>query len=149
MASRLSTVLHELISIEQGAFQKGKVIFENIGVASELTNMMFAKCRGGGMGMKLDIQKAFNILDLSYLFDVLCAFGFSPIWVSWVHQILLSTRISVLINRCPVGFFGVERGLRQGDPLSPLMFILSKEVLCRGLSALREMGWLNALPGPR
>ncbi|XP_043699839.1 uncharacterized protein LOC122650493 [Telopea speciosissima] len=149
MAIRLSTILHMLISPEQGAFQKGKVIFENIGVASELTNMMEIKCRGGGLGMKLDIQKAFDTLEWSFLFDVMGAFGFDQRWIHWVHQILQSTRISILINGGPGGFFGMERGLRQGDPLSPLLFILAEEILCRGLKAIRERGWLKALNGPR
>ncbi|XP_043717944.1 uncharacterized protein LOC122665876 [Telopea speciosissima] len=149
MAIRLSSILHKLISSEQGAFQKSRVIFENIGVASELTNLLDVKCRGGGMSMKLDIQKAFDTLEWSFLFDVLSAFGFSQLWINWVHQILKSTRISILINGGPAGFFGMERGLRQGDPLSPLLFILSEEVLCRGLSDLRNRGWINALAGPR
>ncbi|XP_043694047.1 uncharacterized protein LOC122644719 [Telopea speciosissima] len=138
MATHLSSILHKLISAEQEVSQKGKMIFENIGVASELTGLMATKCRGGGLGMKLNTQKTFDTLEWGYLFDVLKAFGFSNLWISWVHQILLTTRISVLINGGPVGFLGVERELRQGDLLSPLLFILSEEVLCRGLSALRN-----------
>ncbi|XP_043703245.1 uncharacterized protein LOC122653468 [Telopea speciosissima] len=149
MATRLSSLLHKLISPEQGAFQRGKVIFENIGVASELANMVEIKCRGGGMGMKLDVQKAFDTLEWGFLFDVLGVFAISQRWIHWLHQILLSTRISVLINGGPASFFGMERGLRQGDPLSPLLFILSEEILCRGLNALRERGCLKPLTGPR
>ncbi|XP_043694149.1 uncharacterized protein LOC122644835 [Telopea speciosissima] len=149
MATRLSSILYKLISPEQGAFQKGRVIFENIGVASKLTNLMEVKCKGGGLDMKLDIQKAFDMLEWNFLFDVLNAFGFSQSWIHWVHQILQSTQISVLINGGPAGFFGTKRGLRQGDPLSSLLFIFSEEVLCRGLNELRHRGWLKALAGPR
>ncbi|XP_042483012.1 L-type lectin-domain containing receptor kinase S.1-like [Macadamia integrifolia] len=58
MALRLETLLPRLISDEQGAFQKGKMIHGNISVASELANLMFSTSRGGGLGLKIDIRKA-------------------------------------------------------------------------------------------
>ncbi|XP_042478761.1 uncharacterized protein LOC122059794 [Macadamia integrifolia] len=116
LAMRLSCVLPKIISEEQGAFQKGKIIHSNISLASEL---------------------------------VLRRFGFSEKWISWIHQILVSARISVLFNGGPVGFFGVEKGLRQGDPISPMLFIIAEEVLCRGLSELLANNSIKALSGPR
>ncbi|XP_042482157.1 uncharacterized protein LOC122062569 [Macadamia integrifolia] len=97
LAMRLSCVLPKIISEEQGAFQKGKIIHSNISLASELANMI----------------------------------------------------ISVLFNGGPVGFFGVEKGLRQGDPISPMLFIIAEEVLCRGLSELLANNSIKALSGPR
>ncbi|XP_042518500.1 uncharacterized protein LOC122092229 [Macadamia integrifolia] len=82
-------------------------------------------------------------------FLVLRRFGFSEKWISWIHQILVSARISVLFNGGPVGFFGVEKGLRQGDPISPMLFIIAEEVLCRGLSELLANNNIKALSGPR
>ncbi|XP_042484689.1 uncharacterized protein LOC122064964 [Macadamia integrifolia] len=82
-------------------------------------------------------------------FLVLRRFGFSEKWISWIHQILVSARISVLFNGGPVGFFGVEKGLRQGDPISPMLFIIAEEVLCRGLSELLANNSIKALSGPR
>ncbi|XP_042483866.1 MDIS1-interacting receptor like kinase 2-like [Macadamia integrifolia] len=63
--------------------------------------------------------------------------------------ILASARISVLLNGGPVGYFGVERGLRQGDPISSMLFIIAEEVLCRGLSKLLANKSSKALSGPR
>lgn len=62
------------------------------------------------------------------------------VWVQWevdsvAAEIFLSTRILVL-NGGPCGFFGVQRGLHKGDPISPLLFVLAEEVLCRGLGSL-------------
>ncbi|XP_042474834.1 uncharacterized protein LOC122056934 [Macadamia integrifolia] len=132
LAMRLSCVLPKIISEEQGAFQKGKIIHSNISLASELANMMFASTRGGGMGLKIDIQKAFDTISWNFIF-----------------HILVSARISVLLNGGPVGYFGVEKGLRQGDPISPMLFIIAEEVLCRGLSELLANNSIKALSGPR
>ncbi|XP_043721076.1 uncharacterized protein LOC122668600 [Telopea speciosissima] len=114
LATRLAPLLPKLISEEQGEFQKGKIIFSNIGVASELTNMMKAKCFGGSLGLKLDVQKAYDTLEWQFLFDVLRKFGFHERWIKWVHQILVSTRISVLVNGGLVGFFVWNAGCVKG-----------------------------------
>ncbi|XP_042487034.1 uncharacterized protein LOC122067264 [Macadamia integrifolia] len=149
VASRVAILLPKLISEEQGAFQKGKIISENISLASELANLMHSTVRGGGMGLKVDVQKAYDSLSWEFLFAVLGKFGFPRKWISWIQGILSSSRISVLINGGPEGFFGVGRGLRQGDPLSPILFILAEEVLCRGLNKLALEGSIKSLPGPR
>ncbi|XP_043725602.1 uncharacterized protein LOC122672168 [Telopea speciosissima] len=132
MACRLEGVLSRLISSEQGAFQKGKVIHENITLASELANLMSAAIRGGGLGLKIDIQKAYDTISWDFIFKVLRKFGFMKRWINWLRILLSSTRISILVNGGPVGFFGVERGFHQGDPISPMIFIIVEEVLCRG-----------------
>ncbi|XP_042492896.1 uncharacterized protein LOC122072597 [Macadamia integrifolia] len=137
LAMHLSSLLTRLIFDEQGAFQRGKVISSNICLALELANMMHSKAFGGGLALKIDIQKAYDTLDWTFLFDVMLKFGFSQILIDRIHQILLSTRLSVLINGGPVGFFNVERGLCQGDPLSSILFIIAEEVLCRGLHSLK------------
>ncbi|XP_042486028.1 uncharacterized protein LOC122066277 [Macadamia integrifolia] len=134
---------------EQGAFQKGKIISSNIGLTSELANSMHSAVRGGGMGIKLDVQKAYDSLSWEFLFATLENFGFSPKWINRVHQLLISTRISILLNGGPVGFFGVGRGLRQGDPISPILFILAEEVLCRGLKNMAVEGKMKSLSGSR
>ncbi|XP_042479863.1 uncharacterized protein LOC122060837 [Macadamia integrifolia] len=77
------------------------------------------------------------------------SFGFSPTWVNWIEQILILTKLSILINGGPRGFFGVESGLCQGDPLSPMLFILAEEALCRSLRELRDTGFVKPIPGPR
>ncbi|XP_043705327.1 uncharacterized protein LOC122655174 [Telopea speciosissima] len=111
LATRLSGFLPTLILEEQGAFQKGKVIFSNICVASELTNSLHVKSYGGGMGLKLDIQKAYDTMEWEFMFDVMKKFGFNNRWVNMIHQLLSSARLSILLNGGPVGFFGVDRGL--------------------------------------
>ncbi|XP_043696734.1 uncharacterized protein LOC122647382 [Telopea speciosissima] len=147
MARQLERVLPKLISEEQGAFQKGKIIQDKISIALELATLMFTAKRGGGLGLKIGIQKVYDIISWNFIFNVMHNSGFSDRWINWIRQLLISTRISILVNGGPVGFYRVERGLRQGDPISPMIFIIVEEVLCRGLSKLLNDSKLRPLPG--
>ncbi|XP_042489716.1 uncharacterized protein LOC122069718 [Macadamia integrifolia] len=138
-----------LVSDEQGAFQKGKIISSNISLASKLENLMHSAMRGGGMGLKLDVQKAYDSLSWKFLFATLIKFGLSDKWISWIQLLLSSSTLFVLVNGGPEGFFPVGKGLRQGDPISPFLLILAEEVFCRGLKLLVMDGKLKSLPGPR
>ncbi|XP_042485201.1 uncharacterized protein LOC122065447 [Macadamia integrifolia] len=149
MAERLSNLLPHLVSDEQCVVQKGKIISANIGLASELANLLHTSVRGSGMGIKVDVQKVYDTMSWDFLFAVLKKFGFSDVWLGWIYEILVSSRILVLFNGGPIGFIDVERELRQGDPISPILFILAEEVLCRGLNGLLNEGKIKALPGPR
>ncbi|KAL5543740.1 hypothetical protein UlMin_007524 [Ulmus minor] len=85
----------------------------------------------GWMGMKIDIQKAYDRLSWQFLEAVLKAFGFHPKWIKWIVTCCSTTKMTLLLNGAPVRSFFPKRGLRQGDPLSPFLFILCMEVLSR------------------
>ncbi|XP_026442769.1 uncharacterized protein LOC113342427 [Papaver somniferum] len=105
-------MIGRMVSEQQGVFIKGRNIHEKIFLASELVNEMNIKRRGGNV--ECDIQ--------------------------WLQKIFESARIFVLVNGGPCGFFGVGRGLRKGDHLSPILFVLVEEVLSRNITKLVQMG---------
>ncbi|GJZ21244.1 putative RNA-directed DNA polymerase, eukaryota, reverse transcriptase zinc-binding domain protein [Tanacetum coccineum] len=88
--------------------------------------------------LKVDFEKAFDTLSWSFLESVMCQMGFSLKWKGWILACLHSGYTSVLINGSPTPEFKLERGLRQGDPLSPLLFILAVEALNVALLDARE-----------
>lgn len=77
-----------------------------------------------GLAFKVDFAKAFDSMDWNFLLDVLVARRFGPRWISWIQIILTSAKILILINGSLHRYIRCKHGLRQGDPLSPLLFAL-------------------------
>ncbi|XP_026442466.1 uncharacterized protein LOC113342013 [Papaver somniferum] len=126
----------------QGAFIKRRNIQDQIVLASELVNELETKRRGGNMALKIDIAQAYDSISWQFLFQAMKSFGFSEKHIEWIHILLKSRKISVLINGGPVGYFSVWRGLRQGDPLSPLLFVITEVVLSRTISSMVDKNLL-------
>jgi hypothetical protein len=84
-------------------------------------------------------------VERSFLLAILEKLGFSPIWLSWIIICISSTSFSILLNMSPFGLFSPDRGLRQGDPLSPFLFILGYEVFSRLMFKDERNGCLKGL----
>ena len=89
------------------------------------------------MAIKIDMEKAFDRMKLSFILAILSKLEFHPTWINWVRICITSPTFSILINGSLFGQFVPVRGLRQGDPLSPSLFILGIEVLSRLLLSAR------------
>lgn len=85
------------------------------------------------MFMKLDIQKAYDMVEWHFFCKVLEAFGFSHQWINLIFKFISTPKISILVNGMPEGFFEIFRGIRQGDPLSPFLFIIMVEAFGRAV----------------
>jgi hypothetical protein len=128
IADRLASIMPTLISEEQKGFIHGRNIKECLCIASEAANLLHNKTFGGNLALKIYITKAFDTLEWSFLLKVLKSFGFNEVFCNWIHIILQSAYLSVSINGKSHGYFNCTRGVRQGDPLSPLLFCLAEDV---------------------
>ncbi|GJZ54916.1 putative RNA-directed DNA polymerase, eukaryota, reverse transcriptase zinc-binding domain protein [Tanacetum coccineum] len=139
LANRLSNVIGDCVSSVQSAFIKGRYILDGPLILNEI----LAKCRHQNKELllfKVDFEKAFDSVRWDFLDAVMGKMGFGAKWRSWISGCLHKARSSILVNGSPTNEFELFKGLRQGDPLSPFLFILVMEGLHSLTCKAEELG---------
>jgi len=107
----------------------------------------------GFMSIKLDMSKAYDRVEWKFLEAIMRKHGFEDRWINLVMSCVRSVSYSVVINGNPVGHVRPTRGIRQGDPISPYLFLLCAEALSALLSKTVHSGTITGIPtspkGPR
>ncbi|GJY03288.1 RNA-directed DNA polymerase, eukaryota, reverse transcriptase zinc-binding domain protein [Tanacetum coccineum] len=139
LANRLSNVIRDCISPVQSAFIKVRYILDGPLILNEVL-VEYRKHHKELLVFKVDFEKAFDSLRWDFLDAVMGKIGFGIKWRSWISGCLRNARSSVLVNGSPTKEFELFKGLRQGDPLSPFLFILAMEGLHSLTCKAEELG---------
>jgi hypothetical protein len=134
----------EIVGSQQSAFIRGRCLHDNFQLVHCIARKLHALKRDFIL-LKLDITKAFDTMDWAFLLEVLTKLGFGQRWIAMVCGFLGMASTLVVVNAAPGGLIFNCRGLRQGDPLSPLLFDTVMETLQLMLERAAELGLLTEL----
>jgi hypothetical protein len=130
LASRLGTVVDSIISKCQSAFIKGRSLADGVVVVNEVVDLA-KRSKKECVIFKVDFEKAYDLVSWSFLEYMMIRMGFGNKWRKWMKACVCNGQLSVLVNGCPTEQINISKGLKQGDPLAPFLFLLVAE----GLSA--------------
>ncbi|GKV37600.1 hypothetical protein SLEP1_g45612 [Rubroshorea leprosula] len=140
LANRFKKCLPLFISRSQCAFVEGRLMVENVLLAQEIVKHYHKQCLSPKCALKIDLMKAFDSVSWDFIFQILLSLGIPSQFVNLVKACVTTPKFSVVFNGNLCGYFSGEKGVRQGDPLSPYIFVVCMEVLSRMLNKVAEEG---------
>jgi hypothetical protein len=143
LTTRLSKVLNSVINLSQAAFVPGQHIHDHIFLAYELTKGYSRKGGTPKCMLQLDLQKAYDTVDWHALHHILKEIGLPDQFTRWVMLCVTTVSYKFNIHGRHTSFMKARRGLRQGDPISPLLFVIVMEYLHRKLQLLSQVPDFN------
>ncbi|KAJ0788573.1 putative RNA-directed DNA polymerase [Helianthus annuus] len=146
-ATRFKKVIGKVISSTQSAFVKDRFILDSPLMLNEV--MAWLKQRKKkALLLKIDFEKAYDNVNWKFIIDILDQMGFPAKWRMWMEGILSSARSAVLVNGSPTFEFQCQKGLRQGDPISPFLFLVVMEILSCLISNACNLGCFKGINTP-
>ncbi|GKV04742.1 hypothetical protein SLEP1_g16855 [Rubroshorea leprosula] len=139
LANRLRKVLPKVIGEQQMAFIGGRQLVDGVIIANEVIDEVKRKKKNCFI-FKVDFEKAYDKVCWEFLDYMMKRLGFNETWRRWILECLKSSSISVLINGSPTSQFSVSKGIRQGDPLLPFLFLIVAEGLNGLVTSAVEKG---------
>jgi hypothetical protein len=126
LAKRLAKVMDSIIASNQSAFIQGRHLVDGVVVVNEVVELA-KRTRKECLIFKVDFEKAYDSVEWGFLEYMLHRFGFCAKWIAWIRACTFAGNLSVLVNGSPTSEICIQRGLKQGDPLAPFLFLLVVE----------------------
>jgi hypothetical protein len=146
LANRLRVILSDVISDHQSAFVPGRLITDNILLAYESIHTIKKKQGKKGLcAVKLDMHKAYDRVEWGFLEKIMIKMGFDRRWIKLIMACVKSVKYNIRVNSMETDHIIPTRGLRQGDPLSPYLFLLVAEGLSSLLRGVESRGELQGV----